>query len=87
MLIQYKPSRALGSMDSGQIFEQRVQIKHVTAAFSRYAAYNRQQATNRTESFLHPKPLYSASDPLTPQCTLQHLTHLLIQNENQNHVY
>ena len=40
ILVEYKPSRALRSTDSGQIVEPRVQTKHGEAAFSRYAAQN-----------------------------------------------
>ena len=34
MLVEYKPSRALRSTDSGQIVELRVQTRHGEAAFS-----------------------------------------------------
>lgn len=40
MLVEYKPSRALRSTDSGQIVEPRVQTRHGEAAFSYYAAHN-----------------------------------------------
>ncbi|KAK0137496.1 hypothetical protein N1851_026296 [Merluccius polli] len=40
ILVEYKPSRALRSTDSGQIVEPRVQTKHGEAAFSCYAAQN-----------------------------------------------
>ena len=40
ILVEYKPSRALRSTDSGQIVEPRVQAKHGEAAFSFYAAQN-----------------------------------------------
>ena len=40
ILVEYKPSRALRSIDSGQIVEPRVQTKHGEAAFSCYAAQN-----------------------------------------------
>ncbi|KAK0136078.1 Transmembrane protein 81 [Merluccius polli] len=40
ILVEYKPSRALRSTDSGQIVKPRVQTKHGEAAFSCYAAQN-----------------------------------------------
>ncbi len=39
MLVEYKPSRALRSTDSGQIVEHRAQTRHGEAAFSCYAAH------------------------------------------------
>ena len=44
MLVEYKPSRALRSTDSGQIVEPRVQTKHDEAAFTQL-----EQTTSRTE--------------------------------------